>query len=79
MRSITSAQRSSLGLRGIALLQGLPPERIESLARTCAWRTYAAGKSIVSRIAPDRDVHLIVSGRVRVTTYSAGGRQVKPW
>jgi CRP-like cAMP-binding protein len=76
MRSPGSARPSSLGLRGIALLQGLSPERLESLARTCAWRNYPAGKSIVSRIAPDRDVHLVVSGRVRVTNYSAGGRQV---
>lgn len=69
-------QPSSLGLRGIALLEGLSAERLEALASLCAWRNYGAGQSIVSRAAGDRDVHLIVSGRVRVTTYSAGGRQV---
>ncbi len=71
-----SIQPSSLGLRGIALLEGLSAERLEALARICAWRNYRAGKRIISRAAADRDVHLIVSGRVRVTTYSAAGRQV---
>jgi CRP-like cAMP-binding protein len=52
-------QPSSLGLRSIALLEGLAPEQ-----------------QIISREADDRDLYLIVSGRVRVTTYSAGGRQV---
>lgn len=70
------ARPSTLGLRGIALLEGLPVERLEALARACAWRNYAAGQPIISRAAADRDVHLIVSGRVRVTTYSAAGRQV---
>ena len=67
---------SSLGLRGIALLDGLPAARLEALARECAWRNYAADQRIIARDAGDRDVYLIVSGRVRVTTYSAAGRQV---
>lgn len=67
---------SSLGLRRIALLEGLSPERLEWLARQCAWRNFDAGQRIVSREAQDRDVYLVVSGRVRVTIYSAGGRQV---
>jgi CRP/FNR family transcriptional regulator, cyclic AMP receptor protein len=71
-----SVQPSSLGLRGIALLEGVSAERLEALARVCAWRNYRAGQRIISRAAADRDVHLIVSGRVRVTTYSAAGRQV---
>jgi CRP-like cAMP-binding protein len=71
-----SGQPSSLGLRAIALLEGLSAERLEALARECAWRNYRPGQRIISRAAADRDVHLIVSGRVRVTTYSAAGRQV---
>jgi len=67
---------SSLGLRGIALLEGVSAERLEALARSCAWRNSRAGQRILSRAAADRDVYLIVSGRVRVTTYSATGRQV---
>jgi CRP-like cAMP-binding protein len=69
-------QPSSLGLRRVALLEGLAPERLDALARECAWRAYAPDKQIISRESDDRDFYLIVSGRVRVTTYSAGGRQV---
>jgi len=58
-----SGQPSSLGLRGIALLEGLSAERLEALARECAWRNYRPGQRIISRAAADRDVHLIVSGR----------------
>jgi CRP-like cAMP-binding protein len=70
------AQPSTLGLRSIKLLEGVSKERLESLARECAWRRYEPEQRIISRNAPDRDVHLIVSGRVRITTYSAAGRQV---
>jgi len=69
-------QPSSLGLRSIALLDGLTPERLDTLACECAWRRCAPEQQIISREADDRDLYLIVSGRVRVTTYSAGGRQV---
>ncbi len=70
------AQPTSLGLRSVALLAGLSTERLEALARECAWRNFDADQSIISRAAPDRDLYFIVSGRVRVTTYSAAGRQV---
>lgn len=70
------AQPSSLGLRSIALLEGLPQERLEGLARECAWRNVAPGSRIISRSGQERDVYFIVTGRVRVTTYSAAGRQV---
>lgn len=67
---------SSLGLRSIELLEGLAPEKLDALARQCVWRNYEAGKRIISRNASDRDVYFLVSGKVRITTYSEGGRQV---
>jgi CRP-like cAMP-binding protein len=76
MRPEGTAQPSALGLRRVALLAGLPDAALEALARACAWRNLAAGQRIVSRDAKDRDVYVIVSGRVRVTIYSAAGRQV---
>jgi CRP-like cAMP-binding protein len=69
-------QPSLLGLRSIKLLEGLPDERLAALARECAWRRYAADQRIIARDAPDRDVYLLVAGRVRVTTYSSAGKQV---
>jgi len=69
-------QPSVLGLRIIKLLEGLPEERLQSLAAQCKWRRYEPEQLIVSRDGSDRDVHLIVSGTVRITIYSASGRQV---
>jgi CRP-like cAMP-binding protein len=71
-----NVQPSSLGLRDIELLDGLAPGKLDALARQCVWRNYEAGKRIISRNADDRDVYMLVSGRVRITTYSQGGRQV---
>ena len=69
-------QPSALGLRRIALLEGLPEERLQTLAARCNWKRYEADQRIVSWNAQDSDLHLIVSGKVRITIYSAAGRQV---
>jgi CRP/FNR family transcriptional regulator, cyclic AMP receptor protein len=66
---------SSLGLRQLDLLQGLPPERLEAIANACTWRHCEPGRQLVAREDDDRHVHFIVAGSVRVTTYSSGGRE----
>jgi CRP/FNR family transcriptional regulator, cyclic AMP receptor protein len=71
-----TVQASTLGLRNVKLLHGLPPDRLELIASTCKWRNIPAGQFIVARNSLDGDVHFVVSGRCRVTTFSAGGRQV---
>jgi CRP-like cAMP-binding protein len=71
-----SAKPSAAGLQGIKLLAGLPLLALEQLAYQCTWRRYRAGQPVISREASDQDVYLIVSGRVRVTAFSAAGRQV---
>ena len=58
------------------MLEGVPIAALEDLARQCRWRRFQTGQRIISRQAPDQDVYLIVSGQVRVTAYSATGRQV---
>jgi CRP-like cAMP-binding protein len=58
------------------MLEGVPIAALEDLARQCRWRRFQTGQRIISRQAPDQDVYLIVSGQVRVTAYSAMGRQV---
>lgn len=70
------ATPSALGLRGAKLLAGIGTDALESLAQQCRWRRYPAGQRITSRETPDHDVYLIVSGTVRITAYSAAGRQV---
>jgi CRP/FNR family cyclic AMP-dependent transcriptional regulator len=72
----TPVQPSTLGLRKLKLLHGLPPERLERIASSCRWWHAAAGEKIVARNSLGTEVHFIVSGRVRVTTFSAGGKQV---
>jgi CRP/FNR family transcriptional regulator, cyclic AMP receptor protein len=73
---MANVQPSTLGLKQVGLLQGLSQERLDLLAAQCNWRRVDAGQLIVARNSPDRDVHFVVSGRVRVTSFSAGGRQV---
>jgi CRP/FNR family transcriptional regulator, cyclic AMP receptor protein len=67
---------SALGLKSVRLLEGVPLPALEALARQCRWRHFAAGQRVISREAPDNDVYLIVSGQVRVTAFSATGREV---
>lgn len=67
---------SALGLRGIKLLEGVSNDRLQQLAETCAWRSYNAGQQIISRHATDRDVYLVVAGKVRINMFSAAGREV---
>ncbi|HZN46269.1 MAG TPA: Crp/Fnr family transcriptional regulator [Ramlibacter sp.] len=73
---MANVQASTLGLKQVRLLQDLPQERLEILAARCNWRRVEPGQVIVARNSPDRDVHFVVSGRVRVTSFSAGGKQV---
>ena len=69
-------QASTLGLRNVKLLVGLSAERLEWVAASCRWWPVAADQKIVTRNSLDTEVHFIVSGRVRVTTFSAGGKRV---
>lgn len=73
---MATVQASTFGLRNVKILQGLSQERLEILAGQCSWRTVEAGQVIVARNSHDRDVHFVVNGRVRVTSFSAGGKQV---
>ncbi|MGQ3002598.1 Crp/Fnr family transcriptional regulator [Variovorax sp.] len=72
----SAVPRSSLALRQIALLAGLSDQRLDQLAQQCLWHSVAAGKPLLLRAEQQGEVFLLISGRVRVTTYSANGRQV---
>lgn len=76
MKNMPHAEASLLGLRRIALLEGLPDEALAALARRCVWRNCDAGQTIISRDSDDHSVYFIVAGRVRATMYSHGGKQV---
>jgi len=68
-------QPSSLGLRSIELLQGLSSQRLDDISRQCMWRHFEPGQTLIAREQGDRDLHMIVAGAVRVTSYSPGGRE----
>ena len=70
------AQASIVGLRRVGFLADLSDTRLEALARQFTWRRVAAGDAVVTRAARDRDVYMIVGGKVRVAAASLAGRQV---
>ena len=71
-----SVTPSILGLKRFGILAGFTETRLEALAGDCTWRRVAAGAPLVRRDDHDRDVHLIVGGRVRVTVSTITGRQI---
>jgi CRP/FNR family cyclic AMP-dependent transcriptional regulator len=76
MAKTATLEPSVLGLKSIRLLEGVPVPALEELARQCRWRRVTAGQRVISREAPDNDFYLIVSGKIRVTAFSAAGREV---
>ena len=71
-----SQPKSSLGLRLVALFEGLPPARLDALAQTCRWRTLPAGRMLVQRAKRESDVHFVIDGELRVTVFAVNGRQL---
>ncbi|SEA12485.1 Crp/Fnr family transcriptional regulator [Variovorax sp. YR216] len=69
-------QRSSLALKHIALLEGLSQQRLDQLAQQCLWQSVPADTPLLLRSEEKSDVYFLVSGQLRVTTYSANGRQI---
>lgn len=68
--------RSSLALRRIALFEGLADSCLEQIADECGWRTVPAHTPVFTRHADPGEVFFLVSGSVRITTYSHQGREV---
>ncbi len=76
MSALPENRTALVGLQRVELLAGLEPAALEALATQLAWRHVAVGEHVISRDAADRDVYLVVSGRVQVGAFSVGGRQV---
>lgn len=70
------AARFSLALRRIALFEGLEDACLERLAQECDWRSVEARRPLFLRATGGGEVYFLVAGRVRITTYSAHGREV---
>lgn len=76
MSALPLARTALLRLRGIRLLEGLDTAALEALARALDWRHFHAGQQVITRNAADRDVYLVVSGKVQVVAFSASGKQI---
>ncbi len=76
MPTLPSAGAALLGLRGIRLLEGLGTPALEELAGALEWRHCVTGQQVITRNALDRDVYLVVTGRVQVVAFAASGKQI---
>jgi CRP-like cAMP-binding protein len=70
------AELTAETLAGIRLFRHLPAEDRKALADRCHAHRYAAKQQIVSHAEQSTDVYFIVSGQVRATIYSVGGREI---
>jgi len=64
------------GLGRLPLFRDLSEDERAALSRLCAWKRHGAGEQIIDRESDSRDVHFVVEGTVRVTIYTASGREV---
>ncbi len=63
-------------LASVELLAGLAPAERIKLARECNFQNFSSGQTIVDKDDKDRDVLLIVKGRVEVTRFSISGKEI---
>jgi CRP/FNR family transcriptional regulator len=72
-----STQRPDLVaiLGSTALLAGLSPEELRTLAARAARKRFSAGERLFSEGEPCHGLHIIASGKVRIFKSSASGRE----
>jgi CRP/FNR family cyclic AMP-dependent transcriptional regulator len=58
------------------MLKHLPPEEIDRLAQVATTRGYKAGEPVFLKGDPGTAMMAVLSGRVRICSYSAEGREV---
>jgi len=63
-------------LARVPLLAGVPSEALGAVANRCRWQSLDAGQVVTGRDTGDTDVCFVASGAVRVTSFSAAGREV---
>ncbi|MEZ2294840.1 Crp/Fnr family transcriptional regulator [Variovorax sp. RCC_210] len=67
---------SVAALGDFPLFEGLSRQRLDAVAAQMHWHAVDARQAFIGRLAVPGDVYFLISGRVRVTACSAGGRQV---
>jgi len=72
----THELKRSRGLDGVAVLDGLAAQSLMRLAAECKWRVLDAHATILDAETESTEVYFLTEGRVRVTIYAPGGREV---
>ena len=70
------SENTGQNLDGVALLADLTADERDAIQRQCRWKRYDVHEQIFDRQSEARDVHFLVSGRVRVVNYSMAGREI---
>ncbi|MCH9669900.1 MAG: Crp/Fnr family transcriptional regulator [Gammaproteobacteria bacterium] len=73
---VTILEPSAGSLSGIKILKDVDPDARGQIAQACIGRRVPAGHEFVRHAEETDDLYFIVSGRVRATIYSRGGREV---
>lgn len=63
-------------LMNIALLEGLTDADLSALAKRCRWRSFDADEQVLAHLDAGTDVLFLTTGRLRVSLYSASGKEV---
>ncbi len=63
-------------LLATALFKELTRQECEQVSKLVKWRTYLKGAEVIYHMASDDDVYLVATGRVRVTIFSLGGKEI---
>ena len=69
-------QSALLGLQKIDLFKGLDTRSLREISAKCRWRRYKRNEYVARREGPDRDVHFVVAGLVRVAAAAGRGRRI---
>jgi adenylate cyclase len=65
-----------LGLQRVEILKRLDPRALREIADQCNWTRYRRNQYVIRRDSPDRDVHFVIAGMVRVSAEAGRGREI---
>ena len=69
-------QERATHLKRIDILASLSEAALAHLAQSCKWRDYGPGEQILGYADSSTDVLFLLTGKARVTIYSADGKAV---
>lgn len=62
-------------MQELPLFQGVPAEKLKTLAERALYRTYGAGETVIGETDPVRAFYVVVSGLVKLCKISAEGKE----